>query len=140
MHRNCDVGSRSGGHSSGLGECPAFPSLLTASIMSGVEFCLMFFCSIVLDRVVFPFRLQYSALGLPRWFSTQEPGCQCRRHRRCRFNPWVRKTPWRRKWQPTPGFFPGESHGQRNLVGYSPWGLKGSDRTERLHFSLSINL
>ena len=41
-----------------------------------------------------------------------------------RFDPWVRKTPWRRKWQPTPEFLPGESHGQRCLVGYSPWGHK----------------
>ena len=41
---------------------------------------------------------------------------------------------WRRKWQPTPVFLPGESHGQRSLVGYSPWGRKESDMTERLHF------
>ena len=39
---------------------------------------------------------------------------------------------WRRKWQPTPVVLPGESHGQRSLVGYSPWGLKESDTTERL--------
>ena len=44
--------------------------------------------------------------------------------RRCRFNPWVRKIPWRRKWQPTPVFLPGKSHGQRNLAGYRPWGHK----------------
>ena len=43
---------------------------------------------------------------------------------------WVGKIPWRRKWQPTPVFLPGESHGQRTLVGYSPWGLKGLDTTE----------
>ena len=42
--------------------------------------------------------------------------------------------PWRRKWQPTPVFLPGESHGQRSLVGYSPRGRKESDTTERLHF------
>ena len=42
--------------------------------------------------------------------------------------------PWRRKWQPTPAFLSGESHGQRSLVGYSPWGRKESDTTERLHF------
>jgi len=40
--------------------------------------------------------------------------------KRCRFDPWVGKTPWRRAWQPTPVFLPGESHGQRSLVGYSP--------------------
>ena len=45
---------------------------------------------------------------------------------------WVRKIPWRRKWQPTPVFLPEESHGQRRLAGYSPWGLKESDTTERL--------
>ena len=45
---------------------------------------------------------------------------QCRRHKRCWFNSWVRKIPWRRKWQPSPVFLPVESHGQRNLVGYGP--------------------
>ena len=54
--------------------------------------------------------------------------------RETRFNPWVGKIPWRRKWQPTPVFLPGESHGQRSLVGYSPQGRKESDMTERLHF------
>ena len=43
---------------------------------------------------------------------------------------------WRRKWQPTPAFLPGESHGQRSLVGYSPWGRKESDTTERLHLTV----
>ena len=46
--------------------------------------------------------------------------------------PWVGKIPWRRAWQPTPVFLPGESHGQRNLAGYSPWSHKESDTTERL--------
>ena len=46
------------------------------------------------------------------------------------FCPWVRKVPWRRAWQPTPVFLPGESHGQRSLVGYSPWGHKKLDMTE----------
>ena len=49
---------------------------------------------------------------------------QCRRCRRCRFDPWVRKIPWRRKWQPTPVFLPGTFHGQRSLACYSPWGPK----------------
>ena len=44
----------------------------------------------------------------------------------------LRKIPWRRKWQPTPVFLPGESHEQSSLVGYSPWGLKELDVTERL--------
>ena len=46
------------------------------------------------------------------------------------FDPWIGKIPWRRKWQPTPVFLPGTSHGQRSLVGYSPWGHKESDITE----------
>ena len=44
--------------------------------------------------------------------------------RRLGFNPWVGKIPWRRKRQPTPVFLPGKSHGQRRLVGYSPWSHK----------------
>ena len=43
------------------------------------------------------------------------------------------KIPWRKKWQPTPVFLPGEFHGQRSLVGYSPWGCKESDTTEQTH-------
>ena len=48
------------------------------------------------------------------------------------FDPWVGTIPWRKEWQPTPVFLPGESHGQRSLAGYSPWGHKESDRTEQL--------
>ena len=59
----------------------------------------------------------------------KEPACQCRRHKKCRFDPCVGKIPWRRAWQPTPVFLPRESHGQR-LVGYSAWGHKESDMTE----------
>ena len=47
-----------------------------------------------------------------------------------RFDPWVRKIPWRRAWPPTPVFLSGESHGQRSLAGYRPWGRRESDRTE----------
>ena len=50
------------------------------------------------------------------------------------FDPWVRKMPWRRKCQSTPILLPGKFHGQRSLVGYSPWGCKELDTTERLHF------
>ena len=46
---------------------------------------------------------------------------------RPRFNPWVRKIPWRRKWQPTPVLLPGKSYGWRRVVGYCPWGHKESD-------------
>ena len=54
------------------------------------------------------------------------------------FNPWVGKIPQRREWQLTPVFLPGEFHGQRNLVGYSPWGRKESDTTEQLTLSKKI--
>ena len=63
-------------------------------------------------------------MGLPTWLSGKVSACQCRRDSRRGFNPWVRKMPWRNKWQPTPVFLPGKSHGQRSLVGYSPWGWK----------------
>ena len=69
-------------------------------------------------------------MGFPSGASGKEPVCQCRRHKRHRFDPWVRNIPWRRKWQATPVCLPGEFHGQRSLVGYSPWGLKELDRTD----------
>ena len=50
--------------------------------------------------------------------------------RRHGFDPWVRKIPWSRKWQPTPVFLPEKYHGQRSLVDYSPWGYKELDTTE----------
>ena len=56
------------------------------------------------------------------------------------FDPWVRKIPWRRKWQPTPVLLPGKYDGWRSLVGYSPWGHKESDATERLHFTFTFTI
>ena len=50
--------------------------------------------------------------------------------KRCGFDPWVWKIPWRRAWQPTPVFLPGESHRQKSLEGYSLQGQKESDTTE----------
>ena len=66
-------------------------------------------------------------LGLPRWRSSKESAYQCRQLKRCRFDTWVRKIPWRRKWQHTPVLSPGESHGQSSLASYSPWGCKEPD-------------
>ena len=63
----------------------------------------------------------------PWWFSGKESSCQCRRPK---FDPWARKIP-RRKWQPTPVFLPGKSHGQRSLAGSSPWTRKESDTTKQ---------
>ena len=76
------------------------------------------------------------------WMGLPFPGCfpgdasgkeatyQCRRHKRCGFNPWVRKIPWGRKWQSTPEFLPRKSHAERSLGCYSPRGCKEADTAE----------
>ena len=61
--------------------------------------------------------------GLPWWLSGKESACQCRR---CGFNPWVRKIPWKRKWQPTPVFLPRKSCGQKDLGGLQSFRLQKS--------------
>ena len=64
----------------------------------------------------------------PRWHSGKESAWQSAwRWNRSRFNPWVKKVPWSRKWQPTAVFLPGKFHRQRSLVGYSPWRLRELD-------------
>ena len=65
--------------------------------------------------------------------SGKETACQCRRPG---FNPCVGKLSWKRAWQPSPGFLPGESRGERSLVGYSPWGRKESDMAEAAYHAL----
>ena len=64
----------------------------------------------------------------------------CLQCRKPGFDPWVRKISWRREWQPTPVFLPGEFLRQRSLIGYSPWDCKESDTTERLHSLPNINI
>ena len=66
--------------------------------------------------------------GLLWWLSGKESACQCRRHRRGGFNPWVGKILSRRKWKPTLEFFTGKYYEQKSLVGYNPW---GSQRVRR---------
>ena len=66
-------------------------------------------------------------MNFPNGLADKESACQ---YRRCRFDPWLRKIPWRRKWQPIPVFLHGKSHGQRSLVGYSPKDREESDTTE----------
>ena len=85
------------------------------------------------------------SLGLSRWCSGKESASQCRRLR-CGFDPWVGKISWRRTWQPTPVFLPGEHHGQRSLAGYSSQGYRESDIAEvtghtcrRFYHPTSIN-
>ena len=69
---------------------------------------------------------------LPRWCRGKESAYLCRRLKRHGFDPWFRKIPWRKKWKPTPVFWPEKFHGQRShtLMGHSPWGCKESGRTE----------
>ena len=101
-------------------------------------------CKQILYHLSYPVQLSHSVVSdslqhhgpqhsrLPRRCSGKKK-CQCRRCKRYRFDPWVGKIPWRRKWQPTPIYLPGKFHEQRNLEGYSPWGRKESDMTESAH-------
>ena len=70
---------------------------------------------------LYNFTLCVPSEGLPWWLSGKE---SARWFRRLRFDPCIGKISWRRAWQPTPLFLPGEAHGQRSLVGDSPWGLR----------------
>ena len=72
----------------------------------------------------------YTLQGFPGGTSGKEPTYHCRRQKRCGFDPWVRKIPWRRAQQPTPVLSPREAYGQRSLAGYSPQGRKELDTTE----------
>ena len=68
---------------------------------------------VVPDPLLFSYPMLYHG-GLPGVSESKESACQ---YRRLGFDPWVRKTPWRREWQPTPIFLPEELHGQRSLEG-----------------------
>ena len=74
---------------------------------------------------------------LPWWLRGQSVCLQCGRPG---FDPWIGKISWRRKWQPTPVFLPGESHGRRSLVGYSPRGSKKVRHDWATSLSLSLSL
>ena len=99
-------------------------------------FCLLNDTTVDQDTINYSLNFQQNVLNLYDWCTpipTIFPGgsvvknfsaCQCRRHRRYRFDPWVGKIPQKRKWQPTLVFLPRESHEQRSLAGYSPWGCK----------------
>ena len=77
------------------------------------------------------FRFSHTAvLCFPYGATGKEATYQCRRCKRCGFDPRFGKTTWRRAWKPSPVFLPGESHGQRNLEGHSPQGHRESDVTE----------
>ena len=68
------------------------------------------------------------SMWFPWWLSGKECACQ---GRRCGFNPWVQRPPWRRKWKSPLVFLPGKSHGQRTLAGYSPWDREELDMIQQ---------
>ena len=78
-------------------------------------------------------------IGLPWWLRQWRIHLQCGRPG---FNPWLEKIPWRKKWQPTPVFSPGESHGQRSLAGYSPGVTKRWTRLSdsAQHSTVNVNM
>ena len=82
--------------------------------------------------------LGQQSYGFPSWLSGEESTCQCRRHKRCKFDPWVGKIPWNREWQLTPVFLPGRFHGQRSLAGCSPQSCRERDMTEHTHMHAYI--
>ena len=88
----------------------SFPWGLSNGFISGVQGTAVWKVDDKVRVVCGEFEESYRNLKkLPRWLSGEESPCQFRRHKRCGFNPWVRKIPWGRKWQPTPVFLPGES-------------------------------
>ena len=68
--------------------------------------------------------------GFPSGAVVKNPPARAENARECRFDPWVRKIPWRRTWQLTRVFLSGKFPGERSLAGYSPWGCKESDTIE----------
>ena len=98
--------------------------------------CEEFYKSLIQPILLFYCHLLYLITRASLWLNGKEYIClQCRR---CGFDPWVGKIPFKKKWQPTPVFLPCNSHGQKNPVGYSPWDCKESDTTGLLTLSLVI--
>ena len=84
------------------------------------------------SRSKFYYLILWHYWGVLKWLRGKESACQCKRCKRFRFDPWVRKIPWRKTWQPTPSFLPEKFHGERSLAGYHAWACKKLDMTERL--------
>ena len=82
-------------------------NIVKAEFLRFLQIILPHHFAVVLDQMT----LLSEGFGLFRWLSGKEPTCQCRKHRRHGFDPWVRKISWRRKWQAMPIFFFGQSHG-----------------------------
>ena len=86
--------------------------------------------SIATKAIFYNLLINCSFLGCA---SGKKSACQFRKHQSRRFDPWARKIPWSRKWQPVPAFLPGKFYGQGSLAGYRPWGRKESDSTEHIY-------
>jgi len=94
--------------------------------------CIDFKVELSEGNLIFPMsKFLEICYSTPSGFPGGSDGRVCLQCRRPEFDPWVRKIPWRKKWQPTPVFLSGKSHGQRrSLTGHNPWGHKESDMTE----------
>ena len=91
--------------------------LKTAKHMYAYVYALIYMCAFIYTYIC-----NYTHIkSFPGGASGKESACQWKGHKRAQFDPWVGKIPWRRKWQPSPLFLLGESHGQRSMEGYSPW-------------------
>ena len=106
--------------------CLALPSFVHSRQGSVFFCCLYFFCGFFF---FFFFLVLCGETSFPGSCG-KEPAYQCRKRG---FDPWVRKIPWRRKWQPTPVFLPGKFHGQSSLMDYSPWDFKELDMAKPLN-------
>ena len=106
----------------------ASPSLAAKKIFNLISVSTIWWCPCVESS-----RCNQTSTELPRWHGGKESACQSRRHKRRGFSHWVEKIPWRRKWQPTPVFLPGEVHIQRCLAVCSSRGCKKSDMTKHAH-------
>ena len=105
--------------------CFSSPAVLHTKL----NLCETFLMRVYWEQHFFPPAPSLS-FGLPQWLSGKKIHLQGWRYRRLGLDPWVREIPWRRGWQPTPVFLPGESHGQRSLTGYSLYSHKQTDTTE----------
>ena len=90
---------------------------------------ILFFFILFLDS----FLHHSSSSGSPGGASGEESTCQCRRCKRCGFDPWVGNITWKRKWHLHPSILAWTCHGQKNLESYSPWGCEESDMSKHTH-------
>ena len=109
---------------------PGIPRLVSWQLSSLTSSSWRRWVWLINSQCFFTIRTGVALFGFPWWCSSKDSACQFRRQKRLGFDPWVRKSPWRKKWQPTPVFLPGKSCGQKSLVGYSPRGCKESNTSE----------